>query len=88
MKLKFLIAIFLMAFVFHNCSDGQSKRTNLSAIDFANKTNELPAAPIGQMQQMRERHIVAGAGPPEKRLEKPAGYAVGQSYCGNNQWQQ
>ena len=46
MKLKFLIAIFLMAFVFHNCSDGQSKRTNLSAIDFANKTNELPAAPI------------------------------------------
>ena len=35
-----------MAFVFHNCSDGQSKRTNLSAIDFANKTNELPAAPI------------------------------------------
>ena len=35
-----------MAFVFYNCSDGQSKRTNLSAIDFANKTNELPAAPI------------------------------------------
>ena len=46
MKLKFLIAIFLMAFVFYNCSDGQSKRTNLSAIDFANKINELPAAPI------------------------------------------
>ena len=35
-----------MAFVFYNCSDGQSKRTNLSVIDFANKTNELPAAPI------------------------------------------
>ena len=46
MKLRFLTAIFLMAFMFYNCSDGQSKRTNLSAIDFANKANELPAAPI------------------------------------------
>ncbi|MDZ7899277.1 MAG: thioredoxin domain-containing protein [Arcicella sp.] len=46
MKSKFLIPLFLMAFMFHNCSDGQTKRQNLSAVDFANKANEIPAAPI------------------------------------------
>lgn len=46
MKVRFLTAIFLMASVLYNCSDGQTKRTNLEATDFANKANELPHALI------------------------------------------
>jgi thioredoxin 1 len=46
MKLRFLVGIFAISFLVFNCSDGQSKRVNLSAMDFANKANELPTAPI------------------------------------------
>lgn len=46
MNLRFLIGIIAISFLVFNCSDGQSKRVNLSAMDFANKANELPTAPI------------------------------------------
>lgn len=46
MKTRFLVGIFAVSFLLCDCSDGQSKRINLSAMDFANKANELPAAPI------------------------------------------
>lgn len=46
MKTRFLVGIFAVSFLLSGCSDGQSKRINLSAIDFANKANELPTAPI------------------------------------------
>lgn len=46
MNLRFLIGIFAISFLVCNCSDGQSKIVNLSAMDFANKANEIPTAPI------------------------------------------
>jgi thioredoxin 1 len=46
MKTRFLVEIFAISFLVFNCSDGQSKKVNLSAMDFANKANELPTAPI------------------------------------------
>lgn len=46
MKSNFLISIFLGAFLVCNCTDGQTKKRNLSATDFAEMTNKIPTAPI------------------------------------------
>lgn len=46
MKTRFLVGIFAVSFFLYDCSDEQSKRVNLSAMDFANKANELHTAPI------------------------------------------
>lgn len=46
MNLRFLVGIFAISFLVFNCSDGQPSKQNLTAMDFANKANELPTAPI------------------------------------------
>ena len=46
MRIKLLVGIFAVSFLLFDCSDGRSKNNKLLALDFANKANELPTAPI------------------------------------------
>ena len=45
-KNHFVISSILLVFLFISCVNGQTKTTNLSAVEFSNKIKQLPKAPI------------------------------------------